>query len=78
MKEAKPGKEIFEQWHKDPANWRMGIFYYNKNDKRILPPKRIRSMGWTINFANPWSVAFFILVMLILVLFIFILTKYTG
>jgi hypothetical protein len=38
MKE-KPCKETLEKWHKDPNNWKLGIFYYNKEDKRILPPK---------------------------------------
>jgi hypothetical protein len=30
---------------KDPDNWKLGIFYYNKEDKRILPPKR---MAWLV------------------------------
>ncbi|MGZ3919015.1 MAG: DUF5808 domain-containing protein [Bacteroidia bacterium] len=51
-----PDKETLEQWHKDPANWILGIFYFNPKDKRLLPPKRISAMGWTVNFANPYSV----------------------
>jgi uncharacterized membrane protein len=43
MKE-KPSKET-EKWHKDPNNWKLGIFYYNKEDKRILPPKESWA-GW--------------------------------
>ena len=38
------------------SNWIWGIFYYNKNDDRIFPPKRIPWMGWTINFAKPKSI----------------------
>ena len=49
---------------KDPNNWICGIFYYNKEDKRILPPKRIEWTGWTVNFANPKSVLFMIGVLL--------------
>ena len=49
-------KEQFDQWHDDPSNWKLGIFYFNKEDKRIFPPKRFKSMGWTINFANPYSI----------------------
>jgi uncharacterized membrane protein len=52
----KPSHETFQAWHDDPANWRMGVFYYNKKDKRIFPPKRIQGLGWTINFANPVSI----------------------
>ncbi|TCN53922.1 DUF5808 domain-containing protein [Flavobacterium circumlabens] len=30
----------------------MENFYYNPKDKRLFPPKRIKQLGWTINFAN--------------------------
>ena len=52
----KPNEETLEQWHKDPSNWVFGIFYFNKKDKRIFPPKKFRAFGWTVNFANPLSV----------------------
>ena len=51
----KPDKQILDEWQKDPANWKFGIFYYNPKDKRIFPPKRI-GWGWTVNFANPYSI----------------------
>ncbi len=51
----KPSKETIDAWHKDPTNWKLGIFYFNREDKRIFPPKRIAMLGWTINFANPFS-----------------------
>lgn len=37
----KPSQETLEKWHKDPANWKWGSFYYNKEDNRLFPPKRI-------------------------------------
>lgn len=49
-------KEELNESHQDPANWKWGIIYYNKADKRIFPPKRSRYLGWTVNFANPWSI----------------------
>ncbi len=49
-------KETLDAWHKDLANWKWGIFYYNKNDKRIFPPKRVAAFGRTVNFANPYSI----------------------
>ena len=52
----KPDKETLNSWHDDPSNWKWGIFYYNKKDKRIFPPKRIQGLGWTINFANVFSI----------------------
>lgn len=56
-------QKTLERWHSDPANWKLGIFYYNKEDKRLLPPKRIGWMGWTVNFANPWSIAFLLFIL---------------
>ena len=58
--------ETKRRWHQDPNNWVLGVFYYNKDDKRIFPPKRIPWMGFTINFANPLSVAvLFVLLFLV-------------
>lgn len=48
--------ETAERWHKDSKNWKLGIFYFNPDDKRLLPPKRWKGMGWTINFGNPYSI----------------------
>jgi uncharacterized membrane protein len=48
--------DIEKAFHRDPANWRWGIFYYNKNDKRLFLPKRLSYTGWTINFAHPTAV----------------------
>lgn len=52
---VQPSPETLKEWHDNPANWKWGIFYYNPEDKRIFPPKRIRQFGWTVNFANPKS-----------------------
>ncbi len=59
-KDKDPDRETSERWRKDPNNWICGIFYFNKEDKRIFPPKKIEWMGWTINFANPKSVLYMI------------------
>lgn len=37
------------------SNYKYGIFYYNRDDKRILVPKRAKLLGWTFNFAHPTS-----------------------
>lgn len=66
-----PDKQTSENWRKDPNNWIWGIFYYNKEDKRIFPPKRIPWMGWTINFANRNSVLFLGFVMLFFLIVVF-------
>ena len=63
----KPSQEEFDAWTNDPANWRLKFFYFNPKDKRILPPKRNRYLGWTINFANPLSILAFFGLMLIVI-----------
>jgi uncharacterized membrane protein len=63
--EEKSNKEVFQQWHDDPSNWKWGIFYFNKKDKRLLSPKRIQELGWTINFANPYSIVLLIMIIIL-------------
>jgi uncharacterized membrane protein len=65
-------KETFDQWHNDPFNWRFGVFYYNKKDKRLFRPKRIRGFGWTVNFANPLSY----LTLLAIIILFFIIVRF--
>jgi uncharacterized membrane protein len=70
--DVKPTKETLENWHKDPNNWKLGWVYYNKDDKRIFPPKRNKYMGWTVNFANPIS----IIAIIALVVMISLVSRY--
>jgi uncharacterized membrane protein len=39
----------------DPLNYKIGIFYFNPKDRRIVVPKHSRMMGWTLNFANSYT-----------------------
>lgn len=71
----KPSQETQEKWAKDPNNWILGIFYFNKKDKRLMPPKKIDWMGNTINFANPKSVFFLFGFILFFVLIVYSITK---
>jgi hypothetical protein len=50
------------RFHSDPSNWKLGIFYFCRSDPRILVPKRIIGLGWTLNFARPMAVPLFIFV----------------
>ncbi len=65
----KPDKETLQRWHNDPSHWKWGIFYYNKLDPRIFPPKRMPSMGWTVNFGNTKSIIVFVLLTMALIVF---------
>ena len=76
-KETDPNKQLFDMWHNDPDNWKLGLFYFNPKDKRIFPPKKFAGLGWTINFANPYSVfAFLLLLLLVIVVTRLIRTAY--
>ncbi|MBF4517561.1 hypothetical protein IRZ71_14450 [Flavobacterium sp. ANB] len=68
MNSEKPTQEDYDNWHKDPNNWYLLCFYYNPKDKRLFPPKRIPSMGNTINFANPFSTFIILAILSIAVL----------
>ena len=70
----KPSQETLDKWHSDPDNWKLGILYYNKEDKRIFPPKR-SGLGWTVNFANPKSV-FALVVLFIVILMVIKMVKH--
>ncbi|ESU22198.1 hypothetical protein FEDK69T_21800 [Flavobacterium enshiense DK69] len=70
-----PDKETLDNWHKDPNNWKWGIFYYNPKDTRGMVPKKIEWMGWTINFANTKAVLLFFGMTLF---FIFVVTLITN
>ncbi len=67
-------KSNFDQIHSDneinnPSNYKWGVFYFNKKDKRVVLPKYQRERGWTVNFANPLSYLFILLIIVIIVSF---------
>lgn len=60
----KPDFDQFEndRMRNDPMNYKWGIFYFNPKDKRVIVPKRLKGMGWTLNFANFRSYVILILI----------------
>lgn len=66
-----PTEEQLEQWHKNPSNWKLGLFYYNPEDERLFPPKRVKWAGWTVNFANPKSIVAFLILVGVLLVFVY-------
>lgn len=64
--EIKDDSHLFEQ----EGIYKWGGFYYNPHDPKLFVPKRIASMGWTINIAHPAGklMAFGILVLVLAVL----------
>jgi len=67
-----PEKEFLDAMSKNPDNWK-GVFYFNRKDPRTLVPKLCPSMGWTLNFASPYSYFFVIAIAVIVIASIFLL-----
>jgi uncharacterized membrane protein len=69
---TEPNEFKLKEMHDDPKNWKLGVFYYNRNDERLFPPKRFYG-GWTVNFANYYSIlamlAVVVLIMIIALVF---------
>ena len=69
---SKLDKAIFDSMIKNPNNWN-GIFYKNPNDPRVLVPKIKPGMGWSFNWANPYSYISLVCIILITLGAIFLL-----
>ena len=48
-------------------NW-IGVLYFNRKDSRVIVPKRISGMGWTLNFGNPYTYTIIIAITLIVII----------
>lgn len=59
----------------DPSNWKWGVIYYNKNDKRIFVPKKSPRLGWTLNAGNRYAI---LTLVAILVMIWFLLLSENG
>jgi len=59
-------KDKFDLMSKNPDNWK-GVFYVNRNDPRIIVPKLIPSLGWTLNFGSVYAYLGLIAIILIFV-----------
>lgn len=61
-------KSPFDQFEndrmiKDPMNYKAGVFYFNRKDSRVVVPKRMTGMGWTLNFGNIYSYVLIIFIL---------------
>jgi len=57
--------------------WKWGVFYYDTADKRLFPPKA-NGLGWTVNFANPASIAAMAFLLIVIIGIGLGLKKRTG
>ena len=58
-----------DEMRKNPNNYKWGIFYFNPEDPRFFVSRRNIRIGWTLNFANPYS---YLIVFLIIIFAIMI------
>jgi uncharacterized membrane protein len=49
-----PGMKSECRMETSDKNWKWGIFYSNPENPALFVRKR-SGLGWTLNFANPWS-----------------------
>ena len=60
-------RDELERMWSDPSNWR-GSLYYCPRDPRLMVPKKVKIMGWTINAAH--RSAWLTLVLLVVLAFV--------
>ncbi len=39
----------------NPENYKWGFIYFDRSDNSVIVPKRNKWMGWTFNFASPYT-----------------------
>lgn len=52
---ARIGRGIPREPERNPAAWRAGVFYVDRNDPALFVPKR-RGFGYTFNFGHPAAI----------------------
>jgi hypothetical protein len=55
-------REEIEACRKDPRNRKWGIIYFCKADPRVIVPRGIKWLGWTLNFARPSAIPTMLLI----------------
>lgn len=65
-----------ELWRKDSKNWKLGMFYNNKEDKRIIVEKRNPAFGITFNFAHKKTYFYLIVMFLFFGFVVYMITNF--
>jgi hypothetical protein len=77
MRQNMTPEEIEACW-KDPRNRKWGILYFCNADPRVIVPKRLKWMGWTVNAAHPSAIPITLLLLAILAVPIWIVNALGG
>jgi len=67
-------REEIEACWRAPSNYKWGLIYYCKADPRAIVPKRLKWMGWTVNFARPSAIPLVGLLFVVLAVPVWIVT----
>lgn len=70
-----PSQEKLNNWHKNPKYWKLGLFYYNQEDKRLLVDKRNPNYGATLNFAHKKSYWFLLMILSFFGFIVYMITR---
>ena len=70
-------REELEACRKDPQNRKWGV-YCCKDDPRMIVAKRLKWLGWTINFARPSASSVVLLTLAIVVVPILFVRAWDG
>lgn len=52
----------------NPENYKLGFFYFDPKDKRVILPKVNRMLGWTFNFGHPLTYVVLIVFIALLIM----------
>lgn len=59
--------EFYDPMVDNQENYKLGIFYFNRKDKRLIVPMRNRKLGRTMNFARPVAYWWVIIIIAIVI-----------
>ncbi len=75
-------QETNEAEWRNPENWsgrrKWLTVYFSQKDSRVIVPKRIPFMGWTVNLAKPAAVAMLLAILIGIPLLIILIVVLTG
>lgn len=57
--------------NQNSENW-YGILYFNREDSRVIVPKRVQGMGWTLNFGNTLTYVLIAVIIGLIIIFKYI------
>lgn len=73
-----PDNDQWERWKNDPSKWKWGALYYNRDDKRLIVPKKNEALGITFNYAHRAAVPITLVIVAFIISIITIAIRGAG